>query len=145
MTRNDKFVSKKRALYNVKSHKITERDFSLVDNLEMIQNRWEAINIIDIALQSCRFIMEYSRTKGPTGSKITAKYVISHLKDNNTFYFFFDGISDDKIVPVSCLVEKSRKYELGCTKWTVLKIEKKNSTTNQMEIIFCHNSLSQAE
>lgn len=143
VSRNPKFVSRKRALYNVKARIITEEDFVFLENLEQVRNKWSTIRLIEQALRNSRYIMEYTQSKGPRGSKIRAKYVIPFFFNEDTHYFFFDGKSDGEMVPVSCLVDNHWKYELGCTKWTVLKIEKIHSGIDQVEVVFCHEGFKQ--
>lgn len=141
VTRNPKFTSKRQALHQVKTRIITEGDFDSIKNLDMIKNRWRTISLLESALQSFQHIMEYSRSQGPDRSNIRAKYVLPYLHDDDTHYIFFNGKSDDEMVPVSCLVDNHWQYELGCTKWTVLKIEKKNTSNNSFETLFSHKNL----
>lgn len=85
--------------------------------------------------------MEYTQNQGPSGSKIKAKYVIPFQHDNNTHYYFFNGKTHESVVPVSCILEDQWKYERGCAKWTVLKIEKLNAENETVQVIYQHDSV----
>lgn len=137
VSRNDIFVSKNQALNNVMTRKITEDDFSTSEQQQMILNRWLTIVQIENAMLNARYIMEYTSTKGPRGSKIEAKFVILHNDHDNRHYYFFDGKTDDNLAPVSCLIDNQRQFEAGCTKWTVLKIEKKKPDGSGSEVVYC--------
>lgn len=141
VTRNPKFVSKSKALNNVKTKIICEQDFDQVHNLEQIRNRWSTIGLIEEAIHRCRFMLEYVQHQGPSGSRIKATYLIAHNHEDNVHYFFFDGKKDDEIVPVSCLLENKRRYDQGCVKWTVLRIERSRTDGSGIETIFCHERL----
>lgn len=142
ITRNPVFVSKRMALYNVISRKITEADFSTSSEYKMISNRWAAIVEIENAMMSARTILEYTKKSGPIGSKIKARFVILHTVEENNHYYFFDGKTDESLVPVCCLTENKQQYELGCARWTVLKIEKISRDGSSSKIIYCHDSIN---
>lgn len=139
ITRNPIFVSKRQALYNVKSRKISEDDFINSEIRQMIENRWSTIVQIENAMKDTRFIMEYINTRGPIGSNIKARFVILNNVHGDKHYYFFDGKGDDKLVPVSCVIENERQYESGCAKWTVLRIEKKSQDGLYGEVIYCRD------
>lgn len=140
MTRDTRFVSKSKALNNARARQITAVDFKSSDKYEMIVSRWHSIALLEEAIRNTRHVMEYVKGKGPSGSNIRARFSISYSKDENIHYYFFDGETDNELVPVSCLVENAQPYHMGCKRWTVLKIEKQRKDIPNLEIVYCADS-----
>lgn len=112
--------NKQEALNNIRNGTVTSELLITAGCYTDIEKRCKAICWIPDLMRENRFVFHYNG-RGPIGSRINAKYVLTYDADEGMTHFFING-DDALLAPASIFIAEPDHYTRNCPRMTTLEI-----------------------